>query len=82
VAAAREAPSLQRKHNLWQTKSDITEWIGAKIYTRWMNELELGRLFGTPPDLMLGLRKTLEPVSILALAKRMVRENVTERDRL
>ncbi len=41
------------------------------IHVRWMNELELGRLFRTPPDLMLGVRKKLELDSILNLAERM-----------
>jgi hypothetical protein len=42
-----------------------------------MNELELG-----PPDLMLELRKKLEPDSIFNLAQRMVGENVAQRDHL
>jgi hypothetical protein len=47
------------------------------IHTRWMNELELGRLFRTPADLMLDVRKKLEPGLILNPAERMVIENVT-----
>jgi hypothetical protein len=47
-----------------------------------MNELELGPPFRTPPDLMLELRKKLEPSSILNPAERIVGENVAERDRL
>jgi hypothetical protein len=39
-------------------------------------------MFRTPPNLMLGLRKRLEPDSFLDLAKRMVGENVAERDRM
>jgi hypothetical protein len=49
---------------------------------RWMNELELGRLFRTPPDLMLELRKKLKPGSILNPAERMVIENIAQRDHL
>jgi hypothetical protein len=41
------------------------------IHARRMNELELGRLFRMPPDLMLELRKKLELGSILNLAERM-----------
>ena len=41
------------------------------IHARWMNELELGRLFRTPPDLMLKVRKKLELDSIFNLAERM-----------
>jgi hypothetical protein len=52
------------------------------IHARWMNELELGRLFRTSPDLMLGLSKKLEPGSIFNLAERMVIENVAQRDHL
>lgn len=46
------------------------------ILARWMNELELGRLFQTPPDLMLELRIKLELDSIFNLAERIVGENV------
>jgi hypothetical protein len=52
------------------------------IHARWMNELELGRLFRTQPDLMRGLGKKLDPGSILNPAERMVIENVAQRDHL
>jgi hypothetical protein len=41
------------------------------IHARWRNKLELWRPFETPPNLMLGLRKKLEPDSILDLAELM-----------
>ncbi len=50
------------------------------IHDQWMNEWELGRLFRTPPDLMLELRKKLKPGSILNPAERMVIVNVAQRD--
>jgi hypothetical protein len=52
------------------------------IHARWMNELELGRPYRPPPNLMLGVRKKLEPGLILNPAERMVIENVTQRDHL
>jgi hypothetical protein len=52
------------------------------ILARRMNELELGPPFRTPPDLMLELRKNLEPDSIFNLAERMVGENVAQLDHL
>jgi hypothetical protein len=52
------------------------------ILARRMNELELGPAFRTPPDLMLELRKKLEPDSLFNLAERMVGENVAQRDHL
>jgi hypothetical protein len=52
------------------------------ILARRMNELELGPPFRTPPDLMLELRKKLEPDSIFNPAERMVGENVAQLDHL
>jgi hypothetical protein len=76
VAAAREAPSPQRM--IYRIRAScIADWTLAMIHTRWMNELELGRLFRTPADLMLDVRKKLEPGLILNPAERMVIENVT-----
>jgi hypothetical protein len=43
---------------------------------------ESGQARLTPPDLMLGLRKKLEPGSILNPAERMVVENVAQPDHL
>ena len=56
--------------------------MGREYDSRPMDELKLGRLFQTPPDLMLGLRKKLEPGSILNPAERIVGENVAQRDHL
>ena len=47
-----------------------------------MNELKLWPPLRTPPDLMLELRKKLEPDSIFNLTERMVGENVAQRDHL
>ena len=52
------------------------------IHARWMNELELGPPFRTPPDLMLELSKKLELDSIFNPAERMVGENVAQLDHL
>jgi hypothetical protein len=43
---------------------------------------ELGRPYRPPPDLMLDVRKKLEPGVILNPAERMVIENVAQRDHL
>ena len=56
--------------------------MGREYDSRPMDELKLGRLFQTPPDLMLGLRKKLEPGSILNPAERIVGENVAQLDHL
>jgi hypothetical protein len=52
------------------------------ILTRRMDQLELGRPYRPPPDLMLDVRKKLEPVLILNPAERMVIENVAQCDHL
>ena len=46
------------------------------ILTLWMDQLELGRPYRPPLDLMLDVRKKLEPGLILNPAERMVIENV------
>ena len=48
------------------------------ILARRMNELELGTPYRTPPELMLELRKKLEPGSILNPAERIVGENIAQ----
>ena len=75
-------PSSLRKTIYGRPASGITEWAGNMILARRMNELELGRLFRTPPDLMIGLRKKLEPGLILNPAERIVGENVAQLDHL
>jgi hypothetical protein len=76
--ARRSSP---RKTIYGRLASGITGSAGNMIHARW-NELELGRLFRTPPDLMLGLGKKLDPGSILNPAERMVIENVAQLDHL
>ena len=44
--------------------------------------MELGRLFRTPPDLLLELRKKIELDSIFDLAERMVGEKMAQLDHL
>ena len=46
------------------------------ILTLWMDQLELGRPYRPPLDLMLDVRKKLEPGLILNPAEWMVIENV------
>jgi hypothetical protein len=50
------------------------------ILTLWVDQLELWRPFRPPPDLMLDVRKKLEPGLILNPAERMVLENVGQLD--
>jgi hypothetical protein len=77
VAAAREAPSPQRM--IYRIRAScIADRTWVMIHARWINELELGRLFRTTPDLMLGLRKKLELDSILRSGKAERRENVAD----
>jgi hypothetical protein len=74
---------LPTKNDLRQTDlGQYQDGLGTWIHARWMNESELGRLFGTPPDLMLELRKKLELDSIFNLAERMGGEKIAQLDHL
>jgi len=75
-------PSSLRKTIYGRPASGITEWAGNMIHARWMNELELGPPFRTPPDLMLELSKKLELDSIFNPAERMVGEKMAQLDHL
>jgi hypothetical protein len=53
---------LPTKNDLRQTDlGHYQDGAGNMILARRMNELELGRLFRTPPDLMLELSKNSNP---------------------
>jgi hypothetical protein len=63
-------------------RRSVADRFRDKIQAQGRNELEMRRLSRTSPNLLLGLGKKFAPNSILDFAKRMVGENIAERDSL